>query len=111
MEKPPIDEGPPYGGSKYLFDLAAYDNVHLKLATNNIRASRKGSATPETFFPKLVAELGARKLAWCSNFPASKGTLPEIVNEAKAALACLSAEDQEQIFHRTAATLYPALVG
>lgn len=109
--KAPIAEGPPYSACAYLFDLAQYDNVHLKLATNNVRASRKDQATPETFFPRLVKEIGASRIAWCSNYPASKGTLKEIVGEAKAALACLSADEQEWIFHRTAESLYPALAG
>ena len=105
----PIDEGPPYTGCAYVFDLARYENVYLKLSTNNVRASRRDKGTPESFFPRLVAELGARRIAWCSNYPASKGNLPEMVNEAQTALAVLSAADQEWIFHRTAETLYPAL--
>lgn len=107
--KPPIEEGPPYRGSEYVFDLARYPNVFLKLSTNNVRTSRRGNATPESFFARLVAELGASRIAWCSNFPASKGTLMQMVSEAKEALAALSAADQEWIFHRTAETLYPAL--
>jgi predicted TIM-barrel fold metal-dependent hydrolase len=110
MLKPPIDEGEPYAGCAYLFDLAQYSNVYFKLATNNIRNSRKGKATPESFFPRLVKEIPSSRIAWCSNYPASKGTLVEIVNEAKSALACLPAEDQEWLFHRTSESLYPALV-
>jgi predicted TIM-barrel fold metal-dependent hydrolase len=109
LVKAPIDEGPPYAGCDYVFNLARYDNVYLKLATNNVRASRRGAATPESFFPRLIAEVGAPRIAWCSNYPASKGTLAQIVEEARTALACLSADDQEWIFHRTAEVLYPAL--
>src|SRR5262249_28813221 len=72
LVKAPIDQGPPYTDCGYVFDLGKYENVYLKISTNNIRASRRGNATPESFFPKLVAELGAQRLAWCSNFPASK---------------------------------------
>jgi L-fuconolactonase len=107
--KAPIDEGPPYNGCGYLFDLARYDNVYVKLSTNNVRASRRGNATPESFFPRLVAALGASHIAWCSNFPASKGRLADMLAEAKSALAMLSPADQKWIFYRTAQTLYPAL--
>ena len=108
--KAPSDQGPPYEGSQYVFDLAKHDNIYLKLSTNNIRTSRKGKGSPETFFPRLVKEFGANRISWGSNCPASTGTMTEMVNEAKSALACLSAEDQDWIFYKTAAALYPALL-
>ena len=76
---------------------------------NNVRFSREGGATPETFFPKLVQEIPSNRIAWGSNCPASAGTLPQMVAEAKAALACLSQSDQDWIFAKTAQKLYPAL--
>ena len=109
LTQPPIEDGPPYSGSDYLFDLARYENVHLKLTTLNIRTASKGKATPETFFPLLVKKFGASRIAWGSNYPSAKGSIAEIVNEAKAALSSLSSEDQEWIFHRTAQVLYPVL--
>jgi predicted TIM-barrel fold metal-dependent hydrolase len=107
--KPPIADGAPYTTSQYLFDLAQYPNVYLKLSTGNIRDSRKGKGTPETFFPLLVKHFGANRIAWGSNFPASEGTLPQMAKEAREALACLSQSDQEWIFAKTAQKLYPAL--
>jgi L-fuconolactonase len=109
MLEPPIEEGPPYAGSEYVFDLARCGNVYLKLDTINIRASRKGKGAPETFFPLLVKKFGASRLAWGSNFPASEGALKEMVIGAKSALAALPEQDQEWIFARTAQSLYPAL--
>lgn len=105
----PLEEGPPYSGSSYLFDLARYDNIYLKLTTNNVRASAKGKATPETFFPRLVKEFGSSRIAWGSNYPASEGALPDMVKEAKAVLGVLPQQDQEWILCRTAQVLYPAL--
>ena len=109
MRAPPAEDAPPYPRSAFLFALARYPNVHLKLSTNNVRLSRQGKATPETFFPKLVEEFGANRIAWGSNYPASSGTLPQMVKEAKEVLSCLSQRDQEWIFARTAQSLYPAL--
>ena len=109
MMEPPITEGPPYAGSEYVFDLARYGNVYLNLDTINIRNSRKGKGSPETFFPLLVKMFGASRIAWGSNYPGSEGTLKEMVLEAKSALAVLPEQDQEWIFARTAQSLYPVL--
>lgn len=109
MMRVPTEDAPPYPRSAFLFALARYPNVYLKLSTNNVRLARQGKASAETFFPRLVAEFGAERIAWGSNYPASNGTLGQMVQEAKQALACLPARDQEWIFARTAQTLYPAL--
>jgi L-fuconolactonase len=109
MMEPPIAEGLPYAGSEFVFDLARYGNVYLKMTTLNIRASRKEKGSPETFFPLLVNKFGASRIAWGSNYPSAQGTLKEMVDEAKSALAVLPQQDQEWIFARTAQSLYPAL--
>lgn len=107
--KPPIQDGPPYPGASFLFDLARYPNVHLKMTSRNVEDARKGKATPETFFGRLVKEYGASRIAWGSNYPASEGTLEQFVKEAKEAIASLPRQDQEWILHGTAQKLYPAL--
>ncbi|MGH8513464.1 MAG: amidohydrolase family protein, partial [Gammaproteobacteria bacterium] len=68
-----------------------------------------GKATPETFFPKLVAAFGAQRLAWGSNYSASEDSLGDLMALAKRTLACLPQSDQDWIFAKTAQTLYPAL--
>ena len=105
----PRGDQPPYARAAFLFELAKYRNVYFKLSTNNVRFSKNDGATPETFFPKLVQEIPANRIAWGSNCPASKGTLKEMVDEAKAALSCLKQSDQDWIFAKTAQSLYPAL--
>jgi predicted TIM-barrel fold metal-dependent hydrolase len=105
----PIEDGPPYRASAGLFGLARYRNVFLKLTTNNIRRSRDGLATPQTFFGQLVETFGSSRIAWGSNFPNETGTLEEQVLEAKTALSFLATADQENIFCRTAMALYPSL--
>ena len=107
--KAPSEDGPPYAAAQYVFDLARFDNLYLKLSTGNVRSSRKGKGAPETFFPLLVKHFGASRIAWGSNYPASEGTLPQMADEARAALSCLSQADQDSIFYKTAQTLYPAL--
>jgi L-fuconolactonase len=105
----PRGDQPPYPRVAFLFELAKYPNLHFKLSTNNVRFSKDGGASPETFFPKLVQEIPANRIAWGSNYPASKGTLKEMVDEAKSALSVLPQKDQEWIFAKTAQSLYPAL--
>jgi predicted TIM-barrel fold metal-dependent hydrolase len=68
-----------------------------------------GKATPESFFGHLVAEFGASRIAWGSNFPASERSLSELVALAQGALDFLPDADREWIFSRTAMTLYPVL--
>lgn len=111
LARPEIGDGPPYAAAASLFSLARHENLYLKLTTHNVRESRAGKATAESFFGRLVREFGAMRIAWGSNYPASKGDLAEILAEAKTALASLSSADRDWIFSRTAQTLYPALAG
>jgi L-fuconolactonase len=109
MARPQIEDGPPYAAAESLFALAKYPTVYLKLTERNCTQSRKGKATPETFFPKLVAAFGAPRIAWGSNYPSSEGSLTELLALAKTSLACLSQADQDWIFAKTAQNLYPAV--
>lgn len=105
----PISDGPPYKVASALFGMSKYPNVYLKLTSAIIRRSREALATPESFFGQLLRTFGSARIAWGSNFPAVQGTLPELAAEAKATLSILPAADQENIFWRTAVSLYPAL--
>ncbi len=107
--RPALEDGPPYAAAESLFALAKYPNVYLKLTQRNFTESRKGKATPETFFAKLVSTFGTDRLAWGSNYPSSEGSLTELLALATTSLKSLPASDQEWIFAKTAQTLYPAL--
>jgi len=107
--RPVLEDGPPYAAADSLFALAKYPTVYLKLTQRNFTESRKGKATPETFFPKLVSIFGASRIAWGSNYPSSEGSLSDLLALATSSLKGLPASDQEWIFAKTAQTLYPAL--
>jgi predicted TIM-barrel fold metal-dependent hydrolase len=109
MARPNIEDGPPYAAAESLFALAKYPQVYLKITERSFTLCRKGKASAETFFPKLVSVFGAQRLAWGSNYPSSEGSLPELVAMAKTGLASLSQADQDWIFAKTAQSLYPAL--
>ena len=107
--RPELTDGPPYNAAGSLFALAGYSNVYLKLTPRIFAESRRGKATPQTFFPRLVAEFGSSRIAWGSNYPSSEGSLPQLLALARQSLACLPVADQDCIFVKTAQALYPAL--
>ena len=102
-------DGPPYAAAAPLFELARYPNVYLKVTHRNFEEARNGRASPETFFTRLVEKFGANRIAWGSNYPAAKQTLPELVALARESLGFLPQQDRDWIFAKTALTLYPAL--
>jgi predicted TIM-barrel fold metal-dependent hydrolase len=107
--RPVLEDGPPYNAAAGLFGLALHPNVYIKLTPRMFNESRKGKATPESFFPRLVSEFGAKRLAWGSNYPSSEGSLPDLLKAARDSVASLSQTEQDWIFAKTAQTLYPAL--
>jgi predicted TIM-barrel fold metal-dependent hydrolase len=109
LGRPEVTDGPPYTKVQSLFDLAAIENIYLKLTPRIFGDVKKGSASAATFFPRVVAAFGSRRMAWGSNFPTSEGTLTEILATAQDGLASLSEEDRSWIFAKTAEKLYPAL--
>jgi L-fuconolactonase len=111
LAKPSLSDGPPYAGAAAVFQLAEYKNLFLKLTPRTVAEAQSGKATHATFFPLLVSKFGAARIAWGSNYPASDGTLTELLKVSQAAMSVLPAEDREWIFAGTAQTLYPALAG
>jgi predicted TIM-barrel fold metal-dependent hydrolase len=109
LGRPDVLDGPPYANAQSMFELAALPNIYMKLTPRIFGDVKKGQASAETFFPRVVEAFGAGRLAWGSNFPTSPGTLAEILATAQASLACLSEEDREWIFSKTAQKLYPTL--
>ena len=76
----------------------------------NFEEARNGRATPrDVLRAGWSKEFGANRIAWGSNFPAAKQTLPELVALGRDSLAFLPQADRDWIFEKTALTLYPAL--
>ena len=109
LGRPEILDGPPYAAAASLFALAPLENIYLKLTPRIFGDVKKGEASAETFFAKVVEAFGSKRMAWGSNYPTSEGTLVANLSKAKAGLASVSAEDQEWIFGKTAQSLYPKL--
>ena len=107
--RPVLDDGPPYEKASSLWALARYENLYLKATPHTFLAARQGKATPASFFRQAVDTFGTARIAWGSNFPAAEGTLAALLAAARDSIAVLTPDEQEQIFTRTALSLYPAL--
>ena len=109
LARPTLMDGPPFAADTDFFALAKYPNVFLKATPLNVTPESWGKASPESFFGALIKTFGAARIAWGSNFPATAGTLAEILGKAQAAFGFASTADRDFIFGKTAQTLYPKL--
>ncbi len=106
-----LSDGAPYAKADWLWDLAQYPNIFLKLTSRTAEESQKGLATPKSFFPRLVEAFGADRIAFGSNFPAHEGPLSHLVEEVEHVLVDLTKVQRDWIMGGTALRLYPSLVG
>lgn len=104
-----LTDGFPFRNAACLFALGAYENVYFKLTPTVFKYATDGNATPETFFPWMVDVFGSHRLAWGSDYPATRGRLSEILDTAREGLQSLATRDQEWVLGRTAMSLYPRL--
>ena len=102
-------KGAPFEAAAPLFNLSRYPNLYLKITSVNFLKG-KGWEEPAPIVKRLVAEFGADRLAWGSNYPASSGSLADLLEMAVRGCEALSAADRDWVFCRTALKLYPALV-
>jgi predicted TIM-barrel fold metal-dependent hydrolase len=109
LARPDLSGGAPYQAAAPLFGLAVYPGVYLKLTNRTIHEAARGASTPAEFFPRVIDAFGAHRIAWGSNFPAAEGALSTLLDEARSALAGLSATDTAWIFGDTARTIYTGL--
>jgi predicted TIM-barrel fold metal-dependent hydrolase len=107
--RPDLADGPPYARAAGLWALARFPNVFFKASPHTFAAAMSGQATPESFFRRAIAEFGAKRICWGSNFPAAEGALAELLKLARENFVALSTNDQEWVFAKTALSLYPAL--
>ncbi len=109
LAHPDLTPGPPYEDAQEALALASYDRLYVKFTPVILRRAREGHATWETFLPRLFGAFGADRIAWGSNFPASPGTLTDLVELTENALAFLTDDELDRVMGGTAATLYPSL--
>ncbi len=107
--RPNLEAGPPYEACAGLFELAAHDNVYLKITPRTFDLAQKAPGGAQAFFPKLVEVFGADHLAFGSNYPASAGPLKKLIDQGHACFAGLDEKDRAWVWAGTAKRLYPML--
>ena len=107
--RPDLSDGAPYVAATALFDIASFPGVYLKLTNRTLAAAAAGKSRLTDFLEKLVSVFGADRIAWGSNFPAAQGSLPDLLDTARAVLSALPSAQQSMIFGGTAEIVYPAL--
>lgn len=109
--RPDLADGAPYQAAQPLLEMARFPGVHLKLTNRTLASAAQGRSTPADFLETLIGHFGADRIAWGSNFPATEGSLPELVNAAREVLRQLPADEQAMIFGGTIEHIYPMLAG
>ncbi|MDN3354107.1 amidohydrolase family protein [Actinomadura sp. DC4] len=108
--RPRLDGGPPYAAAEELFGLAAYKGVFLKITPVTVqRADKEPGGDGGSLVRRLVDGFGSERVAWGSNFPASKGALADLRGVVEGAIGGLTEEERSDILGRTAARIYPRL--
>jgi predicted TIM-barrel fold metal-dependent hydrolase len=107
---PDVAGGLPFFPATEFFGLSEFGGVYLKLTTVTFERIRAVEVHVPSVVQALIANFGADRLMWGSNFPATAGTMPELLDQARAVLADFPLAQQEAIFARTAASVYPTLI-
>lgn len=108
--RPILAGGPPYPQAAPVFELARHDRVFLKVTSNTFLRAEAEEGGVAGLVDALVEHFGAGRIAWGTNFPATKGTMPDLVAYAERCLAHLSEGQRQAIFADTAERIYPRLL-
>jgi predicted TIM-barrel fold metal-dependent hydrolase len=106
-----VTGGGDFAAAAPLFGMAALANIHLKLTPAVPSSLRKAEADGRAFMKKVVAEFGAGRIAWGSDWPSSPGTMAENLAVTRDLIADLSEVDRDLILGGTALTIYSMLKG
>jgi predicted TIM-barrel fold metal-dependent hydrolase len=101
--------GPPYPKASKLFRLAGRANLHCKVTSHVLEAAgAEGGAA--LIVDRLVAEFGAERLVWGSDFPQTHDRpYIELLALARRACAHLSTRDRDLVLGGTATQLWAEL--
>jgi predicted TIM-barrel fold metal-dependent hydrolase len=104
-----VTGGAPFAAAAPLFSMSPFANIHLKLTPAVPGAIRKAGADGRAFIKKVVAEFGAGRIAWGSDWPSSPGTMAENLAAAKDLIADLPSRDQDLVLGGAALSIYKTL--
>jgi predicted TIM-barrel fold metal-dependent hydrolase len=102
--------GPPFSAAAPLFECAAHDNLHLKVTSTVLEAVEADGHEPAAAFERLVAEFGARRLMWGSDYPQTRDRpYGELLALARRGCDGLASADADLVLGGTAAAIWPEL--
>lgn len=105
-----LSGGLPYENAQGVLEMASrYPTLVVKFTPSVVRDASKGKATPDTFLPLIAKAYGPERIMWGSNYPASHGSLSELIETCEAALSFLPQSGVEQIMGGNALRIYPSL--
>ncbi len=104
-----VSDGAPYRKAASLFALSAFDNIYLKLTPFLINRANEAPSRAQDLLGRAVEVFGADHIAWGSNYPTNKGTLVELLRQARHLSEPLNENDQALLLGGTALSLYPSL--
>lgn len=91
-----------------LLRLARHGNLHAKVTSHVLEAGER-DGDPARVVSRLVAEFGADRLTWGSDFPQTRDRpYGELVALARRGCACLTSADRDALLGATATRLWPA---
>lgn len=102
-------DGPPYTIAEPIYRLADFAGVHLKVTTRTLRSAAESAGGAGAVLQELISHFGSDRIAWGSNWPASEGTLSDLVGLLLNATSDLAEDDARNIRGATALRLYPKL--
>lgn len=103
---PPLGRNPDRDAPD-LFALSEHENLHLKITTNVLDAVRTAGGRPAGAVEALVANFGAGRLMWGSDFCQTHDRpYSALVELARESFAGLAASDREQCLAGTAIRLW-----
>ncbi len=112
-----LDGGPPYPKAAELFRLARHPNLRCKITSHLLEAAEQHGEADSPFghgagaiVDRLVAEFGAERLVWGSDYPQTHDRpYASLVALARAACANLTERDRDLVLAGTALQLWPEL--
>jgi L-fuconolactonase len=110
LGNPAWDSGDGDYGLKPLLEMS-HLNLVLKFSTINLERISAAGLDPSLPLQRLVQEFGVDRLMWGSDAPNTPGDYPDMLAHMKEVASVLPATDQEWFFGRTAAHVYPGLIG
>ncbi len=102
--------GPPWSDSASLTELVKYENLYLKITSHVLHSVIDQGHTGAEWVEHLVANFGADRLMWGSDFSQThSGSYKELVELGKEAFSGLTTKDQQLCLGGTALRLWPCL--